>query len=76
MQKLVLSALTASAIGLAMPANAQVHVHGSDRGVGVHVHPGYSGHRAHARHRGCRQVTSRTVRPNGTVVVRKRTVCR
>jgi len=74
MQKIILSALAASTIAFAMPANAQVHIQGSDRGVGVHVHPGSPGYRAHAR--GCRQVTSRTVRPNGTVVIRKRTVCR
>jgi hypothetical protein len=76
MHKLILSALAASTIVFAVPASAQVYVHGNDRGVGVHVHPGNSGHRAYARDRGCRQVTSRTVRPNGTVVIRKRTVCR
>jgi hypothetical protein len=76
MQKLILSALAASTMVFAVPANAQVHVHGSDRGVGVHIHPGHPGYRARAEHRGCRQVTSRTVRPNGTVVVRKRTICR
>jgi hypothetical protein len=79
MLKLLLPALAASTFAFAMPASAQVHVHGSDRGVGVHVHSGgggyRSGYRSYARH-GCRQVTSRTVRPNGTVVVRKRTVCR
>ena len=77
MLKLTLSALAASTIALAVPASAQVHIHGSERGVGVHVNPGHSGYRAHARHRhGCREVTSRTVRPNGTVVVRQRTICR
>jgi hypothetical protein len=74
MLKLLLPALAASTIAFAMPANAQVHIQGSDRGVGVHVHPGHSGYRAHARS-GCRQVTTRTVRPNGTVVVKKRTRC-
>ena len=75
MLKLTLSALAASTLALSVPASDQVHVHGSDRGVGVYVNPGHSGYRAHARH-GCREITSRTVRPNGTVVVRKRTVCR
>ena len=48
--------------------------------LGVHVG---NGHHHRDRHRGyraraqadCRQVTTRTVRPNGTVVVRKRTSC-
>jgi hypothetical protein len=71
----LLSALATSTLALSAPASAQVYIHGSDRGVGVHVHPGHPGYRAHAR-RGCREITSRTVRPNGTVVVRKRTVCR
>jgi hypothetical protein len=75
MLKLTLSALAVSTIALATPAAAQVHVHGSDRGVGIHVSPDRPGYRAYAR-TGCREVTSRTVRPNGTVVVKKRTVCR
>jgi hypothetical protein len=61
-------------------------VHVDVPGVGVRVGDGHH-HRHHHRdrhhHRGyrararadCRQVTSRTVRPNGTVVVRKRTSC-
>jgi hypothetical protein len=76
MLKLTLSALAASTIALAVPASAQVQVHSSERGVGIHVNEGGSGYRAYGRHRGCREVTSRTVRPNGTVVVRKRTICR
>jgi len=77
MLKITLLALAASTIALAVPASAQVHVHTSDRGVGVRIHEGHSGYRAYGRHReGCREITSRTVRPNGTVVVRKRTVCR
>jgi hypothetical protein len=46
------------------------------------VHVGDSHHyRDHRRayraraHADCRQVTTRTVRPNGTVVVKKRTRC-
>jgi len=76
MLKITLLALAASTIALAVPASAQVHVHTSDRGVGVRIHEGHSGYRAYGRHYGCRQITSRTVRPNGTVVVRKRSVCR
>ena len=45
MLNLALSALAASTIAFAVPASAQVHVHSSDRGVGVHVHPGHSGYR-------------------------------
>jgi hypothetical protein len=75
MLKLTLSALAASTLALAVPASAQVHVQGSDRGVGVYVSPGHHGYRAHARS-GCREITSRTVRPNGTVVIKRRTVCR
>ena len=37
MLKLTLSALAASTIALAVPASAQVHVHSSDRGVGVPI---------------------------------------
>ena len=76
MLKLTLAALAASTIALAVPASAQVHVQAGERGVGVRVHEGHSGYRAYGRdRRGCREITSRTVRPNGTVVVRKRTIC-
>jgi hypothetical protein len=45
------------------------HRHNRDR---HNHHP--RGYRARAQ-ADCRQVTSRTVRPNGTVVVKKRTRC-
>ncbi len=79
MRNLILGIAGAAAIAIATPASAQVHV--DVPGVGVHVgdghhryHRPYRGHRARAQ-ANCRQVTTRTVRPNGTVVVRKRTTC-
>jgi hypothetical protein len=55
---------------------AQVHV--DVPGVGVRVGDGHHHRHHHRGHRAraeCRQVTTRTVRPNGTVVVKKRTTC-
>jgi hypothetical protein len=74
----MIGVLSAGAIALSTPSIAQVHV--DVPGVGVHVG---SDHNHRHNHRGyraraqadCRQVTTRTVRPNGTVVVKKRTNC-
>jgi len=81
MRNLILGVVGAAAFALATPAIAQVHVHTGTPGVGVHVDSGNYGHRR--SHRGyranargdCRQITKRTVRPNGTVVVRRITRC-
>jgi hypothetical protein len=82
MRSLIIGALSAATISIAGPASAQVHVHAP--GVGVHVGSGNYYHRDRGYHRGwranargdCRRVTKRTVRPNGTVVVRRTTRCR
>ena len=79
MRNLILSVVGAAAVALATPAVAQVHVDVPE--VGVHVGDGDRQHRRNqrgyrAQARGdCRQITKRTVRPNGTVVVRKITRC-
>lgn len=79
MRKLMMGAFSAAAIAIAGPAAAQVHV--DVPGVGVHVGSGDQHHRGYrggyrARAQGdCRKVTTRTVRPNGTVVIRKQTRC-
>jgi hypothetical protein len=83
MRNLIMGAIGAAAIAIAGPAAAQVHVHTDAPGVGVRIGSGdhYRGYRGY--HRGyraygsgnCRQITSRTVRPNGTVVVRRSTRC-
>jgi hypothetical protein len=79
MRNILIVAAGAAALAIASPAAAQVHVHTNTPGVGVHVDTGGNYYRRH--HRGwraraeCRQVTTRTVRPNGTVVVKKRTRC-
>ena len=75
MQKLMMGAISAAAIAIAGPAAAQVRIDAP--GVGVHVGSGdqhYRGYRARAQG-DCREVTTRTVRPNGTVVIRKQTRC-
>ena len=76
MRKLIMSAVGAAAIAIAGPAAAQVHV--DVPGVGVRVGSGDQNHRGYrARAQGdCREVTTRTVRPNGTVVIKKRMRCR
>ena len=76
MRKLFMGAVGAVAIAFAGPAAAQVHV--DVPGVGVHVGPGGHNHRGYrARAQGnCREVTTRIVRPNGTVVVKKEMRCR
>ena len=82
MRNLIMGALSVAAIAIAGPAAAQVHVHTDAPGVGVRIGSGdhyrgrgyYRGYRAYGRGN-CRQVTSRTVRPNGTVVVRRSTRC-
>jgi hypothetical protein len=81
MRNLIMGLVSAAAIAIAGPAAAQVHVYTDAPGVGVRIGSGdhhdrgyHRGYRAQARGN-CRQVTSRTVRPNGTVVVRKSTRC-
>jgi hypothetical protein len=84
MRKLMMGAISAAAIAIAGPAAAQVHIDAP--GVGVHVGSGDQHHRGYraraqdsyrARAQGnCREVTTRTVRPNGTVVIKKQTRCR
>lgn len=79
MRNILISAAGAAVLAVASPAAAQVHVHTNTPGVGIHV--GSGGHNHYRNHRGwraraeCRQVTTRTVRPNGTVIVKKRTRC-
>jgi hypothetical protein len=76
MRKLMMGAISAAAIAIAGPAAAQVHV--DVPGVGVRVgsdHQHNRGYRARAEGN-CREVTTRTVRPNGTVVIKKQTRCR
>ena len=83
MRGLIIGAFSAATIVIAGPASAQVHVHTNAPGIGVHVGSG-NHHHYRGYHRGwranargdCRQITKRTVRPNGTVVVRKTTRCR
>jgi hypothetical protein len=79
MRNLILGAVGAAVIALATPAVAQVHV--DVPGVGVRVGDGQHNNRQHNRgyraraQADCREVTTRTVRPNGTVVVKKSTRC-
>ena len=78
MRSLILGLAGAAALAVATPAVAQVHVDGP--GVRVHVNDGnhhnrwHRGYRARAQSN-CRQVTTRTVRPNGAVVVKRVTRC-
>jgi hypothetical protein len=78
MRNLILGAIGAAAVALANPAIAQVPV--SVPGVGIQYGTDQnqrdynSAYRARAQ-ADCRQVTTRTVRPNGTVVVKKRARC-
>jgi len=78
MRNLILGVVGVTAVALATPAIAQVPV--SVPGVGIQYgndqnQRNYdSAYRARAQ-ADCRQVTTRTVRPNGTVVVKKRTRC-
>ena len=78
MRKLMMGAISAAAIAIAGPAAAQVHV--DVPGVGVHVGSGGQQHRDRgyrARAQGdCREVTTRIVRPNGTVVTKTQMRCR
>jgi len=78
MRNLLIAAAGAATLAIASPAAAQVRVYTNTPGVGVHVGSGDQHNRYHRGWRAraeCRQVTSRTVRPNGTVVVRKSTRC-
>jgi hypothetical protein len=75
MKKLILGMAAASALLIAAPASAD-SVGVRIGGVGVHVGSHHHHHRWHARPRhGCRTVTVRTHRANGTVVTRKSRRC-
>jgi hypothetical protein len=82
MRKLIMLAAATAALGFAAPASAQVVIRGGEGGVAVRVGPGYDrgyhrGHyRSHYARERCRVVKTRTVRPNGSVVVKTRRVCR
>ena len=81
MRNVIMGLAAVAAIAIATPAAAQVHVRTDAPGVGVRINSGVHHNRGYHRgwraraHANCRQVTSRTVRPNGTVVVRKSTRC-
>jgi hypothetical protein len=78
MRNLALAAVSAAAFALVTPAVAQVPT--SVPGVGIQYGNDQSqrdqndAYRARAQ-ADCRQVKTRTVRPNGTVVIRTRTRC-
>ncbi|MFZ5690338.1 MAG: hypothetical protein ACOY5F_03705 [Pseudomonadota bacterium] len=83
MKKLLIIAAAAAAVGFAAPASAQVSIRAGEHGVGVRVGPGHHHHGVHRHHyrghyaRGhCRVVKTRTVTPNGRVIVKTRRVCR
>jgi hypothetical protein len=82
MKKLFVLVAAAATLGLAAPAAAQVVIRGGDDGVKVRVGSSHDrgwhrGHyRRHYAYERCRVVKTRTVRPNGTVVVKTRRVCR
>jgi hypothetical protein len=82
MMKLVIAIAAAGTMIAAVPAVAQVSIEGP--GVELRVGPDHDRryHRHYGwdrdyrvRERGCRTVTVRERRPNGDVVVRKRTRC-
>jgi hypothetical protein len=84
MKKLIIAVAAAGAMVTTLPAVAQVAI----EGPGVELRVGPDPDRRYYRHygsdtefryrnrdRGCRTVTVRERRPNGDVVVRKRTRC-
>jgi hypothetical protein len=81
MKRIVMLVAAAAALGLAVPASAQVVVRGGGDGVAVRVGPGYDRgyHRGYDRHYArerCRVVKTRTVTPGGRVIVKTRRICR
>jgi len=82
MRNLVLTAVSAAAFALVTPAVAQVPVgvpgvgiqYGNDQSPREQNRDQSDAYRARAQ-ADCRQVKPRTVRPNGTVVIRTRTRC-
>ncbi|MBI1203507.1 MAG: hypothetical protein GC182_13450 [Rhodopseudomonas sp.] len=72
----IIGAVVGAALLSALPASAEVVVHAGGNGVVVREHVDHGHHYGWRHHRAsCRTVTVRTHRANGTVVVRKRTVC-
>ncbi len=90
MKKLIFAAATIAALGIAVPASAQVYV-GADEGgagvrvgpVGVGVGPDYGWGWRHRHYRddayayspGCRLIRDRVVTPSGRVIIRTRRDC-
>jgi hypothetical protein len=74
----------AAALAVAAPAQAQVYLGTDGPGVGVHIGVGERHHRRVYRQydddtyaRGsCREVRSKTYRPDGRVVYRTKRICR
>lgn len=87
MKKLLLGLTAAAALGVAVPASAQVYFGAGPGGVEVGVggpryydrdYYGYRyrpGYRAYAYDDDCRTIRSRTVTPSGRVIVTTRRVC-
>ena len=78
MRNLALAAVSAAAFALVTPALAQVPT--SVPGVGIQYgndqpSRNYTDPYQARAQADCRKVTTRTVRPNGTVVIRTRTRC-
>jgi hypothetical protein len=74
--------VAAAALAVAAPASAQVYLGSDGPGVGVHIGVGDGPHRRVYREyddsyaRGsCREVRSKTYRPDGRVVYRTKRVC-
>jgi hypothetical protein len=72
----------AMSLAVAAPASAQVYLGTDGPGVGVHIGVGERQHRRVYRERydgyargDCREVRTKTYRPNGRVVYRTRRVC-
>lgn len=91
MKKILVGLLAVAALGVALPASAQVFIGADSRGAGVQLGPvgvgmgprfsddGYyhrRGYEANAYYNGdCRLVRSRIVTPSGRVVYRTRQLC-
>ena len=87
MRKLLIGLTAAAALGVAVPASAQVYLGAGPGGVEVGVggarhydrdypygHRYRPGYRAYA-YDDCRTIRSRTVTPSGRVIVKTRRVC-
>lgn len=76
MKSLVIGGLLVASLFAVVPASAQVTVRAGSHGVVVRDHADRGQHRGWRNHRAsCRTVTTRSHRPNGTVVISKRRVC-